>query len=82
MPDSNAGQRKMMRGMSPGGGSPFHDSMPAGGTHTTRASQKLDRQAYDVIILGDVSARRLGADRVAKKQIKTREERAARREQS
>jgi hypothetical protein len=63
MPDSNAGQRKMMRGMSPGGGSPFHDSMPAGGTHTTRASQKR-------------------ADRVAKKQIKTREERAARREQS
>src|SRR5438093_5231488 len=27
---------------------------------------KLDRQAYDVIVLGDVSARRLGAERVAK----------------
>jgi uncharacterized membrane protein len=27
---------------------------------------QLDRQAYDVIILGDVSMRRLGADRVAK----------------
>jgi hypothetical protein len=60
MSDSNAGQRKMMRGMSPGGGSAFHDAPLARGT-----TSESDRRTK----------------RAAKKQIKTRENRAERRGQ-
>lgn len=50
MTQSNAGQRKMMRRMSPGGGTPFHDAplaSPSGrgssndsGLRTRRAAKK------------------------------------------
>jgi hypothetical protein len=61
---SNSGQRKMMRRMSPGGGQPFHDApLPSDGkTPQSSLSAKLTRRA-------------------AKKQIKTRENRASRREE-